>query len=198
MKGENIRKLHTDNTGVTLVELIVVITIMSILVGVSSLGIGLAFSRDAESCATKINDAIYNTRMYSLSKAGKYTLHIEDSNNGTGNTQYVAKITLDAKDAAGNALPTQIVETTYLEGTPGKNTVSSIAVNLKKNDGTNVNVSLPLDITFEKSKGCVLVGSGYGLPADGVVDFYITPARGNHDAHVTLITATGKHKVGEF
>ena len=77
-----------NNAGFSLIELIVVIAIMTILVGGASLGISLAFSKDAAKCATMINDAIYTTRMNSMSKAGTYTLTIEKN----GDNKYIAEI----------------------------------------------------------------------------------------------------------
>lgn len=70
-----------NNKGISLVEILIVVAIMSIMVGASSIGLSLAYSRDAEKCAKTINAALENARMMSMSQKGNYTMELDMENN---------------------------------------------------------------------------------------------------------------------
>lgn len=70
-----------NHKGISLVELLVVVAIMSIVVGASGVGLSLAYSRDAEKCAKTINAALENTRMMSMSQKGNFVMEIDLENN---------------------------------------------------------------------------------------------------------------------
>ncbi|MGN0377925.1 MAG: type II secretion system protein [Suilimivivens sp.] len=74
-------KKNWNNKGVTLIEILVVVAIMSIAVGGAGIGISLAYSRDAEKCAKTINAALENTRMMSMSEKGNFTMELDMENN---------------------------------------------------------------------------------------------------------------------
>lgn len=74
-------KKARNNKGMSLVEILVVVAIMSIAVGGSGLGLSLAYSRDAEKCAKTIDAALENTRMLSMSQKGIFTMEIDLENN---------------------------------------------------------------------------------------------------------------------
>lgn len=70
-----------NNKGISLVEILIVVAIMSIAVGGSGVGLSLAYSRDAEKCAKTIDAALENTRMLSMSQKGTFTMEIDLENN---------------------------------------------------------------------------------------------------------------------
>lgn len=70
-----------NNKGISLVEILIVVAIMSIAVGGSGVGLSLAYSRDAEKCAKTIDAALENTRMLSMSRKGTFTMEIDLENN---------------------------------------------------------------------------------------------------------------------
>jgi len=174
-----------DNAGTSLVELIVVISILAALAAGSALGISLAFSRDASQCATKLNDMIYRTRMDSMSKTGNFYLEIKLDN---GN--YKAQLVNDSG-------------VVYEEWLSEKGRISSISAEL---NGTAYSISGTdtVKISFDKSKGNVRSFNGTDITADGasgtltdgVILFLVTSRRGNKTDQVTLVTSTGKHKAG--
>lgn len=190
-------KSNVRNAGFSLIELIVTITIASILVGTVSLGISLAFSKDASRCATILNDALYSVRMDSMSKSGNYTLIIKNIGSGT-NTKFVAEIT--------HVTDTTETETVYLEGDSNADKIDDIEVFLMTDGSVIQTNDLKTDeirITFDKSKGCVDTVNlgGTDISGVGIIQFHIVSRRGsssNRDAYVSLITSTGKHKVGTF
>ncbi|MBQ8598368.1 MAG: type II secretion system protein [Lachnospiraceae bacterium] len=70
-----------NNKGISLVEILIVVAIMSLAVGGSGVGLSLAYSRDAEKCAKTIDAALENTRMLSMSQKGTFTMEIDLENN---------------------------------------------------------------------------------------------------------------------
>lgn len=74
-------KKNRNNRGVTLIEILVVVAIMSIAAGGASVGISLAYSRDAEKCAKTIDTVLENTRMKSLSEKGDFTMELDLENH---------------------------------------------------------------------------------------------------------------------
>lgn len=95
-----------NDRGYTLVEAIVVMGIMTILVGIMSVGISLMFSRDAQSVAVMIDDQLTETRMLSMTKSGEFAMTVhEESPRGnyiliTRDGSEYRKILLDKRDVA--------------------------------------------------------------------------------------------------
>jgi len=177
--------IKLNNDGLSLIELIVVISIMSILTGMVSIGINLAFSKDATKCAGKLNDAIYTTRMESMSKAGAYYMEVKK----TG-TEYVAVI----NDGTSDVSTEQLSE---------NGRISSISCELN-GDTIEISESDTVKIAFDKSKGNVnkyndiafTTDGSSGTYVDGLIVFTIIQKNGNKSETVTPVTSTGKHKVG--
>lgn len=176
-----------NNAGYSLVELLTVIAIIGILMGGITYGINLAFCKDASKCASSLNDAIYETRMNSMTRTGTYKMILK-TDDGTDNGKYVVSIVngTDVKDV-------------YLDGNSAKKT--KITVYPVDDAGTKGTAfTLPFEIQFDKSKGKVLVGEG-SVTTEGIILFEVDGLRGNPDRNkskVQLITATGKHTIGDF
>lgn len=117
-------KRKYGNQGVTLVELLVVVAILSIAVGAAGISISLAYSRDAEKCAKSINAALENTRMLSLSEKGKFTMTLDMENN---------QITIDNSET-GN-LHTESLQKNVKIYVPGQEGTTSVSVRFDKSTG---------------------------------------------------------------
>lgn len=61
-------KLNSDNRGFSLVEIIVVVSIMSIMIGVIGYGLSLSSGKPAEECAKKLSAAISHGRTATMGK----------------------------------------------------------------------------------------------------------------------------------
>ena len=176
-----------NNKGFSLIELIVIIAIMGVLVGGASLGIGLVFSKDAMKCATRLNDSIYDARANSMYKAGKFELSID--NSGSANVATISQTDLTPVTS----------DTVYLDGVDSAKKTDISAKFVTEADPEGTSFSLPVTVTFDKSKGNVYFDvNGDGAYDDGIIVFDITPRRGNRTAKVQLVTTTGKHTIGEF
>lgn len=60
--------MRSDNRGLSLVELVIVITIMVVVGGMMTMGISAAFSKPADECAKKIETALNNARVTTMGK----------------------------------------------------------------------------------------------------------------------------------
>jgi len=186
-----------NNIGYSLVELLVVIAIMGVIVGGSSIGINLLFSKDANRCATKLNDALTSARSITMSKEGDFSITVTTDENG----YYVARISGESKskDEEGNDVTTPIYEQVInLEGDNGKK-IESIKYN-----GTVISSGSSLGaviITFDKTKGTVYKINGNKSFSDEVIVFDIESKKGssvNKYSKVQIITGTGKHFIGDM
>ena len=63
-----------DNRGLSLVEVIIVVAIMSVLIGITGFGLGMINGKPADECAQKITYSLQNSRTKAM---GKYALTYE-------------------------------------------------------------------------------------------------------------------------
>lgn len=167
---------HNTNAGMTLVEIIVTIAIISVLAGTMSISLSLMFSRDAERVGKKINDELSEARLMSMSKAGVFTLTIHTSADGKSNY-----IQLDC-DNAGTVTT---VEHLVLE----KNAVITYGLEGSLCSACNSD----LKIVFDKANGSVK--SINGATVNGL---YQICSKGTHNdkvCNVYLVTTTGRHYI---
>lgn len=156
----------------SLVELIVVISIMAVMTGILSLGIGMMFSRDASYVAVRIDDMLSEARTVSMSKAGTFTcsIHID----GTDPKNSYAKIT----DESGNVYKEVILD-------------KSVTVVVKK-DGTAVTGDFAVE--FDKAKGSVKKVNGSDSDIGKVYTIDVTSTKNTSKTKtVTLVSTTGRH-----
>lgn len=172
-----------NNRAFSLVELIVVIAIMSVMVGLVSVGVSLAFSRDAEMVAEQIDDCMSETRMTTMSKAGKYAMRIQ----------------LDSGEVKGIS----IVSAINSETTPAD--YKSYSVQKKANAqciGTLADpssIDSGVQIEFDAANGSVLyvgayrdtLGAAVASAPTGVYQFKVS-SRGKEEI-VSLVVGTGRH-----
>ena len=73
------KRVQKDNNGITLVEVLIVVAILSIAVGMAGVGVSLLYSRDSERGAKTINTMLEKCRMSSLSREGERILVLSRS-----------------------------------------------------------------------------------------------------------------------
>ena len=126
--------MKKNNTGFSLVELMVVIAIMAILMGFASYSFGLIFSSSAKECAQKLSSQLYETRTGSMCRYGEELTIKYHKNSGSGDEYtdgyYINRVTntiqngatiADMKKQLSNAEIRKIASsrvkiTAYLEG----------------------------------------------------------------------------------
>ena len=167
------KEAFQDKKGVTLIELLAVVAILSVAVGGAAIGISLAGSRNAEQCAREINDGLENARMLSLSRTGYYEFTINCS----------------ARTMVLHNRP------------PGTDTDSSRNLKRRVNitlvsDTEDLSSAVRMTVMFDKSTGKVksmtVDGSAY---TGDVIRIHTANEDGTRQADVVLIKNTGKHYV---
>ena len=178
-------KGKTGNKGYSLVELIVVIAIMAIMVGVTSLGLGMMFTRDANYVAVRIDDELTEARTLAMSREGVfvYSLHIDSDSKK--NSIRIYKVTSEADPISDSLTP-------YKEVPLDK----SVTIDIKNKTDSETTITPSaggsLNIYFDKSNGSVKkVGSNSGK---GVYIFKVTSTKNSSKTkEVTLVATTGRH-----
>lgn len=128
------KKFLKDKSGISLIELVVVIAIMSVLVGAIGLGVGLSSTKPATQCAKKLQMAIQKTRVDTMGKKnGRLVVKLEadgtismteELNYGTGTAKIDGPVTVGSKGVS--------IET----GSPGSPlTATGFVVEFYRGDG---------------------------------------------------------------
>ena len=175
--GRRVKNRISDDRGMSLVELIVVISIMAVMTGILSLGIGMMFSRDANYVAVRIDDALTETRTCSMSKDGTFTceLNIDSSSNGNGSFVQIMQ-------SISGGTPTE-----YKKILLDKSVVIKVDA-----DGTDITAD-KITFEFDKSKGSLKKVNG-AVTSAGVYTIEVTSKKNSSKVkEITLISTTGRH-----
>lgn len=152
------------NQGMSLVEVVVVLSIMVILTGVITVGLGTATSKPAEECAEKIVNALNACRVSTMGK--------ED----TKLQFYISNDSVYVKE--------------FINGSEVKNLPISgkgVIVKYKYKSGDEFNLSdTPLNLSYNRSTG------GFEECAPGKFCSQIIVSKGSRSVTVKLYDLTGK------
>lgn len=166
------RKSILNHAGISLVELLLVIAIISIAVGMTGIGISLVFSRDSEKCAKTIEGALATAKMSSMAQKGIFTMKI---------------------DAPGHSVEVHSSESGIIleEALQSRVTVSFEVIG-----GTaDLSGAEDLSVIFDKSTGKVKAVSSGGSSVDGTVFKIHCENESGKRASTVLVAATGKYYV---
>lgn len=139
------KAVSIDNRGLSLVEIVIVVTIMTVLTGVMAVGVSLALSKPADECAEKIVSTLSNARITTMGKQGITLKFYEESDqsiwleevitnpNGTSSSKkskigqkgVVVKYKLTGDTAANRDLGSEALELSFKRSTGGFNTAGS-------------------------------------------------------------------------
>ena len=172
--GRRVKNKITDNRGISLVELIVVISIMVVMVGITAFGVSFMFTRDTNYVAVRIDDALTEARMLSMSREGKFTcvLHIDSDPKK-------CTVTIN-NDVAG-------VVSEYKKVLLDKSVTIEVT-------GTGVAAGPGDDVTIEFDKSNGSVKNINGSAPSGVYTIRVTSTKNAAKVKdVTLVSTTGRH-----
>lgn len=172
--------MRKDNRGLSLVEIIIVITILSIVAGVVTTGVSLASGRPADECAAKLQSVIQSGRLTAM---GKLSVTLEIYMNDAGYIYIEETVTSEGE----NPTDPPVVRTTLTR-------IGDIGVSLEFTLTNGVTTALlpnhanSLILSFDRSSGAF-------KPIEGYSDVYcktITISRGNREKELRLAYLTGK------
>lgn len=107
------KRLETDDRGFSLVEIIIVVTIMSVLIGVVGYGLSLSDGKPADECARKMAAVIQHGRTTTM---GKYRNRIHIKNDGGKIMVEEEIVTNVTKDAGGSEIEDKITRSSTVGG----------------------------------------------------------------------------------
>lgn len=177
----------TGNKGYSLVELIVVISIMAVMVGVLAFGIGMMFTRDSNYVAVRIDDELTEARTLAMSREGVFTYVLHADNDPSG----------DHKD--GFVRIDQTITVTEEDDSETETTEEYRKVPLDKSvtisvTGASFDADGNMTIIFDKANGSVKSVNGSPPAAGALYTFTVTSARNaSKKSEVTLAATTGRH-----
>lgn len=166
-------KLHIDNKGYSLLELIIVFAIIAVLMASVFYSIILVFSANAKSCANNIQRAIGDCKVTTMGKADAYMeLYRDDS--GVYTRMHITESDGTVTDEEPEKVGTNRVNVGY---TPKGGTETELT------PGTSI------EIRFDRSSG------GFKARAGGTLYDEIYVRGGSKNYSIKMIELTGKSEV---
>lgn len=169
-------KLHINNDGYSMIELIIVLAIIAILMGTVYYSIILVFSANAKSCANNIQRAIGDCKVTTMGKADAYMELYRDDDGNVYTQMHVTESDGSVTDEEPEKVGTSKVNVGY---TPKGGTETELVPG-KAN---------AIRICFDRSNG--------GFKADNNGNIYdeIYVRGGSKDFGITMTELTGKSQV---
>lgn len=162
-------KLHTDNRGYSLIELIIVFAIIAVLMGTVFYSIILVFSANAKSCANNIQRSIGDCKVTTMGKADAY-MELYRNDDGIYTQMHVTES-----------------DGTVTHEEPQKVGTNRVDVGYTPKDGTETSLTPgdSIEIRFNRSSG--------GFTGTLYDEIYVRGGSKNYS--IKLIALTGKSEV---
>lgn len=167
--------MKNNNSGFSLVELMVVVAIMAVLSTGVYIGYNALFNQKAKTAAKEVKAMLQTVRMTTMSKSGTYKLLIsEDSTDGC---VIIKSISIDSSGAEN------VIKEEKLD--------SSISIVAKKTNGSEQNASDGIELSFNRSSGAF-------EPCNGIAggEYYNQLiVKGGSTVTILLSQSTGKMSI---
>lgn len=165
-------KLHINNCGYSMIELIIVLAIIAILMGTAFYSIILVFSANARSCANNIQRSIGDCKVTTMGKADAYMV-LYRNDEGFYTQMHVTESDGTVVDEEPQKVGTNKVDVGYIQG--------STETPLMSGDS--------IEIRFDRSNGGLKAGTG------GVIYEEIYVRGGSKNYSIVMTALTGKSQV---
>ena len=182
-----------NNTGFSLVELIVVIAIMAMLIGVIALGYSSIAGTDAKECASDLNTYLAETKTGTLGKDYQELRIFADVTTNEKKAEFVI-YQYQADPAHPGEVLLEMAKEVIRTEVVGK---SSVEITCTFSDGSEI----PIDSTGKSVTLAFNRASGAFVPAKindvqtTLECVLITIRKGSRVYSIELITKTGKHRI---
>ena len=185
--------MEKNNTGFSLVELMVVIAIMAVLMGFSSYSFGLILSSSAKECAQKLSSQLYETRTGSMSRYGEELTIYYHKNAGSSDVfsdgYYIRRATFTIKKDGTQELLSdketkkiasgRVKITAYLEGDSTPYIINSMT---------------KIKISYNHSSGAFTYPSINNVQQPSYLEKIVIES-GNKVYTIKMVPETGKHSI---
>ncbi len=174
-KGYDRDKLHNDNRGYSIIELIIVLAIIAIIMGTVFYSIILIFSANAKSCANNIQRSIGDCKVTTMGKADAY-MELYRNDDGIYTRMHVTESDGTVTDGEPQKVGTNKVEVGYIA----------------KDSGGAETPLMPgssIEIRFDRSSG------GFKAGTSGVLYEELYVRGGSKNYAIVLTELTGKSEV---
>ena len=173
-KGYDRDKLHNDNRGYSIIELIIVLAIIAIIMGTVFYSIILIFSANAKSCVNNIQRSIGDCKVTTMGRADAYMVLFRDNEGNVYTQMHITKSDGTVTDEEPQKVGTSKVDVGY---TPKNGTETALL------PGDSI------EIRFDRSNG------GFKADAGGRLYEEIYVRGGSKDFRITMTELTGKSRV---
>ena len=167
-------KLHDDNGGYSLIELVVVLAITAIIMSTVFYSIILVFSANAKSCVNNIERSIGDCKVTTMGRADAYMVLFRDNEGNVYTQMHITKSDGTVTDEEPQKVGTSKVDVGY---TPKNGTETALL------PGDSI------EIRFDRSNG------GFKADAGGRLYEEIYVRGGSKDFRITMTELTGKSRV---
>lgn len=178
------RKIDKNNKGMSLIEIIIVVAILSAMIGITGFGISMISGKPAEECAQKFCSTIQHARTMTMGKSKMSIVLCRDS-NGMLSAKEVSEKVLDND---GN------METEERVNVVGE---KDVTVNCYLTDGSSIEITgtNTLEFIFDRGSGAIRT-----TKVNGVVSAHctkITVAKANKSKDIVIVPVTGKVMIAD-
>lgn len=176
--------MKKNNKGLSLVEVVIVVAIMSVVIATVSFGLSSVISRPADACAEELVSTLRNAKITTM---GKRSCTLELYQTGAGNEIKMKETTVTSSVGSPKVNDFKLGEKGVL-----------VKINTKNSGSFQLHEIDKLEITFNRETGGFNKGKFTILVSGTAVEDYISSIeieKGNRSHTVTLYYLTGKVKM---
>lgn len=178
------RRIDKNNKGLSLIEIIIVVAILSAMVGMTGYGISMISGKPAQECAQKLYSTVQHARTMTMGKS-KTSIILGRDSNGMVSVKEVSEKVLDND---GN------LQTEERENVVGAKDVTVICY---MTDGSSMEItgSNTMELIFDRGSGAIRTTKVNGVVSAHCIK--ITVAKANKLKEIIIVPVTGKVMIAD-